>query len=121
MKSTSFAVTSDWPHDLSITDGVIDMTEDEELLVQKIQAVWSTNRGEWTLAPSEGIDFQTILRKSPDQDEIREELESAMEQVSTTAHITGFSMDVDKQTRHAVISVQIQDGGKDYVVPLEYD
>ena len=31
MKNTSFAVTDDWPHDLSITNDVIDMAEDDAL------------------------------------------------------------------------------------------
>ena len=121
MKNTSFAVTEDWPHDLSITDDVIDMAEDDALFAQKIQAVWSTNRGEWSLDPAEGINRYVILQKNPDQDEIREELEEALEAISPSAHIVEFSMDVDKETRHAVISVRIQDGAKDYVIPLEYE
>lgn len=121
MKSMSFAVTGDWPHDLSITDNVIDMAEDEALFVQKVQAVWSTNRGEWNLDPSEGIDFHAILRKMPDEDEIRAELEAALETVSETAAIVEFSMDIEKTSRHAVITARIQDGGNEYAVPLEYD
>ncbi len=109
MKSMSFGVTPDWPHDLSITEGVIDMAEDDMLFVQKVQAVWSTNLGEWRLDPSEGVDFHTILRKGPDQEEIRGELEAALEQISPTARITEFSMSVDKETRHAVIEARIQD------------
>lgn len=121
MKSTSFAVTTDWPHDLSITDEAIDMAEDDALFAQKVQAVWSTNRGEWDLDPSEGIDFHVILKKNPDRDEIREELQAALETVSSSAHIVEFSMDIDKETRRAVITVRIRDGAKDYTVPLEYD
>ena len=121
MKSTSFAVTEDWPHDLSITDNVIDMVDDGYLLAQKIQAVWSTNRGEWSLNEEEGIDRYVILRKRPDEDEIRAELEEALERISETASIVEFDMTTDRASRHAVITVRIQDGDTEYAIPLEYD
>ena len=121
MKSTSFAVTEDRPHDLSITDNVIDMAEDGELFAQKIQAVWSTNRGEWSLNKEEGIDMHLILGKRLDRDAIRAELEEALEKIRPTASIVEFGMETDRKTRHAVINVRIQDGDQEYAVPLEYD
>ena len=121
MKSTSFAVTDSWPHDLSITDNAIDMVDNDDLFVQKLQAVWSTNRGEWTLNKGEGIDRHLILRKRPDENEIRAELEEALEKISDTAAIVEFEMEMNRETRNAVITVRVQDGDTEYAVPLEYD
>lgn len=49
--------------DLSITNNEIDIIEDDELTVQTIQCVLSTNKGEWIFDTDEGIDFNTILGK----------------------------------------------------------
>ncbi len=49
--------------DLSITNGEIDMVENDELTIQTIQSVLSTNKGEWMFNADEGIDFDTILGK----------------------------------------------------------
>ena len=121
MNNTSFAVTDTWSHDLSITDNAIDMADDDALFAQKVQAVWSTNHGEWSLNTQEGIDRYVILGKNPDEDAIRDELEAALEMISESAHITEFSMEMDKAARHAVITVRIQNEGKEYEIPLEYD
>ena len=49
--------------DLSITNHEIDMIEDDELTIQTIQFVLSTNKGEWMFDTDEGIDFSGILGK----------------------------------------------------------
>lgn len=117
--STSFSVTDNWPHDLEIEDNEIQMVTDEELFRQKLQAVWSTNKGEWSLNKSEGIDFHVILTKNPDEDEIRTELETALEKVSSTAEIASFSVVVGDD-RKGVILVQVLEGGSEVTVPLEF-
>lgn len=118
--SRSFAVTDSWPHDLRIEDHQIQMVSDEELFVQKLQAVWSTNKKEWSLNQEEGIDFYTILTKNPDDDLIRAELENMLEKLSSTAKIVSFDTIADKSTRHMIIDVKVQDGDKTISVPLEY-
>ena len=121
MKNTSFAVTEGWPHDLSITNYIVDVVEDGELLAQTIQAIWSTNRGEWSLNKEEGIDIYLILGKRPDRDAIRAEMEEALEKIRPTASIVEFVMETDRKSRHAMLTVRIQDGEQEYTVPLEYD
>ena len=44
----SFSLTDTAPYDLRIEDNVVQMARDEALLAEKLQAVWSTNRGEWS-------------------------------------------------------------------------
>lgn len=105
--------------DLSMKDGKIQPVEDEYLLCQKLQAVWSTNLGEWDADPEEGIDFDSFLGKDPDEDEMRAELETALGKVSETATITSFEVIKDRSTRKMTINVGVHDGESEITVPLE--
>ena len=104
----SFSLTDTAPYDLRIEDNAVQMARDEALLAEKLQAVWSTNRGEWSLNPREGIRFSEILRKNPDEDSIRLELEEALEAV-------------DREAELAVIMATVRAHGKDFDVPLEVE
>ena len=118
MTGTSFAVTGTAPHDLLIEDNEITMVSGDSLFVQRLQAVWSTNKGEWSLDKQEGIDRYVILTKNYDEDSIREELEAALLLLNPDARIEEFSLEVDKQ-RHAVIRLSVQIGSELYPITLE--
>ena len=47
--------------DLVITNDEIELVEGDELTVQTIQQVLSTNKGEWIFDTEEGINFDNIL------------------------------------------------------------
>ena len=49
--------------DLVITNNEIELVEGDELTVQTIQSVLSTNKGEWIFDTDEGIEFDNILGK----------------------------------------------------------
>ncbi len=49
--------------DVAITNGEIEQIEGNELTVQTIQQVLSTNKGEWLFDSEEGINFDNILGK----------------------------------------------------------
>ena len=49
--------------DLVITNNEIEQVEGDELTVQTIQHVLSTNKGEWLFDTEEGINFDSILGK----------------------------------------------------------
>lgn len=49
--------------DLIITNNEIELVEGDELTVQTIQCVLSTNKGEWIFDTDEGIEFDNILGK----------------------------------------------------------
>ena len=117
----SFSLTDTAPYDLRIEDNAIQMARDEALLAEKLQAVWSTNRGEWSLNPREGVRFSEILRKNPDEDSIRLELEEALEAVDREAELADFSLHVDSASRRAVIMATVRAHGKDFDVPLEVE
>lgn len=49
--------------DLVITNDEIELIEGDELTVQTIQQVLSTNKGEWIFDTEEGINFDNIFGK----------------------------------------------------------
>lgn len=49
--------------DLVISNNEIEQVEGDELTVQTIQQVLSTNKGEWLFDAEEGINFDNILGK----------------------------------------------------------
>lgn len=116
----SFSVTDAYPHDLLIENGQIQIVSDGELFAQKLQAAWSTNKGEWSLNKNEGVDFHAVLTKNPDENLIRMELETMLSKISATARIASFETVKDRETRHMVITVTVQDGDAEITVPIEY-
>lgn len=104
--------------DLSMTDGRINEAEDAELMRETLRAVWSTNQGEWDGDPEEGIIFSNFLGKDPDEEEMRAELETALEKVSDTATITSFEVEKDRASRTMKIQVGVRDGDEETVVEL---
>ena len=50
--------------DLVITNNEIELVEGDELTVQTIQQVLSTNKGEWIFDSEEGINFDNIFGKN---------------------------------------------------------
>lgn len=87
-----------------IVNSSIEMVTDDELLRQKVQRVLGTNKGEWSYDTDEGIDFQTVLRKNPDEDEIRAAIEEALARIDETLVITSFSLTMEG--RKATVSFE---------------
>jgi len=81
----------------------IELVSGSELLRQKVQRVVGTNQGEWSYDPEEGIDFAVILRKNPNEDEARSEIEQALWRLDDTFAITEFDLRMENG-RHAVIT-----------------
>lgn len=57
--------------DLVFTGGELQMIEGAEELGQEIEIELQTNRGEFFLAPDDGLPFEAVLQKKPDPEAIR--------------------------------------------------
>lgn len=90
--------------DLSITNGVLDMTSDDNLTVQTLKTVLSTNKGEWFLNADEGINFSMILDKGVTEDMIRTQVNEALLQVDKELYLSNFAVVFDKTKRTAKVS-----------------
>ena len=88
-----------------IVNGSIEMVKDDELLRQKVQRVLGTNLNEWSYDMEEGIDFQSILRKNPSEDEIRSTIEAALVRIDETFVITSFGLTMEAD-RKATVSFE---------------
>lgn len=73
--------------DVVIKDNVIEMVSDIELVKQTLRQVLGTNLKEWGLDETEGIDFSVILIKNPNNDLIRDTIETAVNKVATQLNV----------------------------------
>lgn len=104
----SFAV--DNHGDVVIEENDVKLAYDTDLLIQKIQQVLSTNRGEWWLNPKEGIPVQRLLQKSPNNAMIRDYVRSAIAQVDATLQMTSCEMQTDGRQLRIAFSVAGKSG-----------
>ena len=83
--------------DVVISNGKIEMVDGNELLRQTVKSILQTNKGEWFLNETEGINFRAILKKMPDFDEIRSEVLDGLTQVDETFTLDRFNYEVTER------------------------
>lgn len=81
--------------DIVIEDNEIVTVSDQEVTCQKIRQLLKTNLGEWWLNEKEGINFQEILQKNPNFQQIKDHVRSVLAQVDSTLELTDFSHSLD--------------------------
>lgn len=91
-----------------VVDKTIEMVDGSELLRQKCELVIGTNQGEWSYDPEEGIDFRVVLRKNYDADEIRAEIEAALQRIDDTFTVTEFA--ITEKGRIATVTFKAVNG-----------
>lgn len=84
--------------DVKIEKGKICMISGDELIRQSAEAVIGTNKGEWFLNKNEGINFKNILKKNPNLDVIRDEIQSGLNQIDDSFVITHYSNNFEGRT-----------------------
>ncbi len=96
--------------DVVIENGVVQIVEDDELTLQKVQTVTGTKRGEWFNNPDEGIDFRYLLGKNVTDEMAYGQILSGLKQVDSDFYINEFSRTVDPKTRKAEIKYTAKNG-----------
>lgn len=82
--------------DIVINNKTIEMVEGSENLRTKAELVIGTNQGEWDFDLEEGIDFHAVLRKNPDDAEIRGTIENALRHsIDDTFVVTEYNREMD--------------------------
>lgn len=105
--------------DISLSGGQIELVSDLKLEEQTIRTVLGTNKGEWSLNPSEGIDFRQILGKGVTEDMARSQITSGIHQVNPNRNIENFNYAAEK--RHAVIDFTAREqNGSNIALKTEY-
>lgn len=82
--------------DLKVENGEIEMITGNELLYQKVRQVLSTNLGEYTLEPEQGISFKNLLSRKLNKDLVRDEILRGLRQVDPTFTIEEFECELDE-------------------------
>ena len=98
--------------DLVITNNEIEITQETDLIIQTIQYVLSTHKGEWIFNEDEGIDFYNIVgKKDIDEGVIKSEIERGIVQVDSELVIEDFTMTFDKEARKLHIDFKARKNG----------
>lgn len=103
--------------DVVVCDNVVQTTDGEELLGQKIRQILSTNRGEWWLNPKEGIPIQAVLKKNPDTRMIRDYIRRAVKQADASLELDQCSFRTEGRVMH--ISFTARSGSGTITVETE--
>ena len=92
----------------------IEMIDGDELLVQTVESVIGTNKGEWVLNKDEGIHFKNLLGKKIDEEVIKNEVFQGLLQVDSSFFMTDFSVELDAETRKLKIYFSaVNDNGEE--------
>ena len=84
--------------DVVMENGAISFVRDGDLLAQTVRTVVNTNRGEWFLDESEGVDFAAMLGKRPDEGFVRDDIQRALLSVDDTLVIGEYSQRMEGRT-----------------------
>lgn len=101
--------------DVQILNNEIQMIDGNDLLRQTVEAVLSTNKGEWFLNEQEGITFANILGKLKDEEIVRNEVQQGLLQVDSSFVLTSFTVELDKLARKLQISFTAVNAGNEVV------
>ncbi len=81
--------------DVVVSGNDIKIIGGNDLTIQTVKQVVSTNNGEWAMNEKEGINFSCLRAKKPNYDEIRDNILSALLQVDETFEITDFEHSIE--------------------------
>lgn len=81
------------------------MIDDPDELAQEVEITLQTNRGEWFLDESRGLNFEAILRKKPNPDELRQEIAATLGQIERINRLESLSVEFDSKTRSVAINL----------------
>ena len=104
--------------DVEIRNNKIEMLSDDELTMQTIEYLLSTNKGECFYNEEEGINFRNLLGKNIEDDAVKSEILGGLMQLSPDYVITNFEAEHDSKTRNLKVSFKAESANGE-VVNLE--
>ena len=85
--------------DVEIRNNKIQMIADDELTMQTMKYLLSTNKGECFYNEDEGVNFRNLLGKNIEDDTVKSEILDGIMQISPDYMITNFSAERNAETR----------------------
>lgn len=89
-----------------------------ELLIQKIQQVLRTNKGEWWLDEEEGIPVRELVKKNPNPEKIRDYIRKAIGQIDPNIRLQSCTINALPK-RKLCIDCILSDGSVTAVLNME--
>lgn len=97
--------------DLVIENGNLVMIEGDEELVQSVQAILGTRKGEFFLNTDHGVSHDNLLGKPADEELARSDIIEALMQDERVESVdVVFEDDKSKRTRNVKVSIQKENG-----------
>ena len=90
--------------DVEIKNNKIVIANAQELIVQKIQKMLSTNKNEWFDNSNEGINLRELSGKNVDEEIVKSNILEGILQIDSSFMLTAFDMNIDKATRKLNVS-----------------
>lgn len=94
--------------DLVIENGELVMIDGDEELVQSVQAILGTRKGEFFLDSTHGLSHDNVTGKPANQDLARDDIIEALMQEERVASIPSVVFDDDKAKRKRSVSLSIE-------------
>lgn len=92
--------------DLVLEGGELQLVEGLDELAQEMRVELQTNRGEFFLAPTEGLPFDVILRKLPNQEAIRGAISGTLNKNPRIRRLDEVKTTFNRQERRLDIQVR---------------
>lgn len=90
--------------DVEIKNNKIVIANAQELILQKIQKMLSTNKNEWFDNSNEGINLRELSGKNVDEEIVKSNILEGILQIDSSFMLTSFDMNIDKATRKLNVS-----------------
>ncbi|UMZ35543.1 DUF2634 domain-containing protein [Priestia megaterium] len=100
--------------DLVIENGELVMISGDEELVQSVQAILGTRKGEFFLDSEHGLSHENVMGKPANQDLARDDIIEALMQEERVASIptVNFNDDKAKRKRNVSLTIEKDDGSQ---------
>ncbi|MED6004879.1 MULTISPECIES: hypothetical protein [Enterobacteriaceae] len=99
----------DSSHDWTFGNNSTDYLQKSAAIKQCVITAVLSVRNDWFLALEHGVNWMDYLGRSTNMDMLEDDLKSAILAVDGVYLITNMSIDLDRQKRHATISIQYTD------------
>lgn len=94
--------------DLVIENNDFVMAEDDEELIQSVQMVVQTSKGEFFLEPDHGLTRDNVLGKEANQDDAHDDIVEVISQEERIASVDEIVFNDDRKSRVRSISLTLQ-------------
>ncbi|CAM4013007.1 DUF2634 domain-containing protein [Mesobacillus zeae] len=96
--------------DLVFENGDWIFAEGNEELVQSVEAILQTSKGEFFLEEEHGLSHSNLVGKEANQEEVRDDIIEALSQEERIASVRDITFFDNKKIRHRTVNITLEKG-----------